>query len=263
VLSVNTKVHSEPKYFYHFFRLTKGQLWVMRFGPMDIDDRIADLLADKAPAKARDLALAWPETRNSSWADAHREAEARSASKGHLPQHRGQLRYHYGQAGLVEACRRAGLGSIPMRTNPPGGIFIVGRVGRFALVSMTIRHQFLMPRRSLTRTMLSQANETIDPQEHLFGAKATVTELAYFGCLIAIPNRHDPSTPAELALAVPNVGITEWISWIPLHRLHGLLQARVDSHAGETGGTELPDLVIPKFRVPKQRKDTGEDEPSN
>ena len=224
---------------------------------MDVEERIAGLLADKSPINARDLMLFWSETRSSSWADADREAQARSASNGHLPQHRGQLRYHYGQTALVDACRRAGLGSIPMRTSPAGGVFIVGRVGRFALVSMTVKHAWIMPRRSITRTMLSQANETIEPQERLFHEPrpASVTELAYFGCLIAVPHRHDPSVPAQLALAVPNVGITEWVSWIPLHRLHGLLQARADEASPETGAVEVPDLAIPKFRLPKQRTD--------
>ena len=225
---------------------------------MDTDERIADLLADKGPTKARDMMLAWSETRNSSWADADREAQARAASNGHLPQHRGQLRYHYGQTALVDACRRAGLGSIPMKTTPAGGVFIVGRVGRFALVTMTIKHRWVMPRRSITRTMLSQANETIEPQERLFDEPRpveSVTELAYFGCLIAIPNRHDESVPAQLALAVPNVGITEWVSWIPLHRLHGLLQARADDASADTGAVDVPDLAIPKFRLPKQRTD--------
>ena len=82
-----------------------------------------------------------------------------------------------------------------------------------------------------------------------------MTELAYFGCLIAVPHRHDPSVPAQLALAVPNVGITEWISWIPLHRLHGLLQARADDAGAGTGAVDVPDLAIPKFRLPKQRTD--------
>src|SRR5215813_9548582 len=92
----------------------------------------------------------------------------RAASNGHLPQIRGQLRYHLGQKALAESCHGVGLGAIPMHTTPPGGIFIVARIGRFGLVSLTVKHGELRPRRSITRKILSQANESLDPQARLF-----------------------------------------------------------------------------------------------
>jgi hypothetical protein len=76
--------------------------------------------------------------------------------------------------------------------------------------------------------------------------------------LITIPNRHDPTAPAELALGVPNANITDWLSWIPFRRLHGLLQQKVDAGIvdSRTDGT-VADKAFPKFRMPK--KDKGED----
>src|SRR5258708_7721465 len=147
---------------------------------------ILDLLTDKLPARARDLMLAWDEQRNASWADAERQAEARAASDGHLPQLRGQFRYHLGERALAEAARAAGIGCIPLKTTPPGGTFIVARIGRFGLVSLAVRYSGLLPRRSITRKLLSQANEPLDPQGELFKERtdpsAVVTDLAYFGC---------------------------------------------------------------------------------
>jgi hypothetical protein len=140
---------------------------------------------------------------------------------------------------------------------------MVARVGRFGLVSLTVKQRKLLPRRSITRKILSQANESLDLQVRLFEEEKSrpVTELAYFGCLIAIPSERDPSVPAELCLGIPNVGISHWIAWIPLDRLHGMLQSRADGAAGAFGvlSGEMPDLAFPTFRVPKQRSD-AEDE---
>src|SRR5262249_32839388 len=151
-----------PKHFVVFFRLAKVHFLGLRAKDMDIDELVADLLTDKAAAKARDVILTWSEARTSSWADSDRDAQIRAASGGHLPQIRGQLRYHAGQKALSESCRSTGLGAIPMHTTPPGGVFTVARVGRFALVSLNVRHRKLLPRRSITRRMLSQANESLD-----------------------------------------------------------------------------------------------------
>lgn len=231
---------------------------------MQLDISIVDLLADKSPSAARDLILAWSERRNSSWANAAREADARAASPGHLPQIRGQLRYHLGEAALGEAARSANVGAMPLKTTPPGGIFIVARVGKFALVSVTSAHAGLMPRRSVTRKLLSQPNENIDPQTDIFAddrAKPNVvTELAYFGCLVAIPNKRDPSVPAELAFGVPTANLGGWISWIPLPRLHVMLQQKVDAGGARPSqaGT-IPDAAFPKFRMPKRDQDAGDE----
>jgi hypothetical protein len=225
---------------------------------------IVDLLADKNPAAARNLMLAWTERRNAAWANAARDAEARAASARHLPQIRGQLRYHLGETALVESARDANVGAIPFQTQPPGGIFTVARVGRFALVSVTAQHKKLMPRKSVTRKLLSQPNEAIDPQNDMFASVVekppVVTELAYFGCLVTIPNKRDPSVPAELGFGVPSVGLQSWISWIPFSRLIVLLQEKVD--AGGTPPTTdsvVPDIAFPRFRMPKKDSDVGED----
>jgi hypothetical protein len=230
---------------------------------MTVEQVVVDLLADKAPTKARDLMLAWAEYRNASWADAAREAESRAASEGHLRQIRGQLRYHRGEQSLAEAAQSAGAGVIPFRTTPPGGVFIVARIGRFALVNISVRYPGLMLRCSVTRKMLSQANEAIDPQHRLDlgDERRVVTELAYFGCLAAVPSIADPTTPAVLALGVPNAALTHWLAWIPSHRLHAYLQERADGRdkgGGESRGF-IPDKAFPQFRLPKsdESKDDG------
>jgi hypothetical protein len=229
---------------------------------MSTDELVVDLLADKNAGTARDLMLAWAEARTSTWADAARDAQMRAASAGHLPQIRGQLRYHSGQKALADSCQGVGLGAIPMQTSPPGGTFTVARVGRFALVSLQTKHSKLLPRHSITRKMLSQANEPLDPQLFEREKPRLVTELAYFGCLISIPNARDPSVPAELGLAVPTVGITDCLAWIPLHRLHGMLQSRADGAARTfvSPSAEIPDLAFPKFRVPLRPKKDEEPE---
>jgi hypothetical protein len=135
---------------------------------MEIDDLVIDLLTGRVPVHARDLMLAWSERRHSSWADAAREAELRAASSGHLPQIRGQLRYHFGESALMAAARTANVGAMPVPTQPPGGVFIVARVGKFALVSVASADSRKMPRRSVTRKLLSQPNQNLDPQGTFF-----------------------------------------------------------------------------------------------
>ena len=168
---------------------------------------------------------------------------------------RGQLRYHLGEVALANAARGNGIGLIPLKTQPPGGIFNVARAGRFALVTLTVRYPGLLPRRSVTRELLSQPNEAIDPNLQLpldDRDRQVLTELAYFGCLTAVPSAADPSVPSILALGIPNRGLSNWISWIPLHRLHALLQERVNSSKREEPTSSVPDQVFPKFRVPKE-----------
>jgi hypothetical protein len=229
---------------------------------MDPDRVVLNLLTDRHAQRARNVILAWDEHRSSSWADAAREAEARAASDGHLPQIRGQLRYHLGEVALTRAARSAGAGAIPLATKPPGGIFTVARVGRFALVSVIVRNHGQMPRQTVTRKLLSQPNESLDPQSPLpFGdpIPKPITDLAYFGCLIAVAGRRDPTVPGELALAIPTAGLDRWISWIPLHRLHALLQERTDEGSGDVNDGGVPDIAFPTFRVPVNRKDSGDE----
>jgi hypothetical protein len=174
------------------------------------------------------------------------------------------LRYHLGETALVESARAANVGAIPLQTTPPGGVFTVARVGRFALVSVTAQNKHLMPRRSVTRKLLSQPNEALDPQVDIFAAfekkQPVVTDLAYFGCLVTIPNKRDPSVPSELALGVPTVGLQGWISWIPFSRLIVLLQEKADA-AGPSTLTDgaIPDIAFPRFRLPKKDSDVGDD----
>jgi hypothetical protein len=254
---------SNPKDFAIFFMLTKGQFLELK---MDPEELALDLLTDRNAARARNMMLSWDERRNSSWADAARDAEARAASDGHLPHIRGQLRYHLGEAALAQAARNAGAGAIPLKTQPPGGVFTVARVGRFALVSATVQNRKAMPRATMSKKLLSQPNEALDPQISMFddlSKPKLVTDLAYFGCLITVAASRDPTTPSELAFAVPTKGLDRWISWIPLHRMHALLQERVDREGGvRTGDDSVPDISWPTFRVPGDRKGHGEDEPT-
>jgi len=224
---------------------------------MDVDETVLDLLTDRVPIKARDFMLAWSEYRTTSWADAARDAATRAGSDGHLPQIRGQLRYHEGEVSVADACRASGVGVIPLRTRPPGGVFNVARVGKFSLVSVAVRYPGLMPRASVTRKLLSQSNETLDPCLRMdFGvpeAPRVITELSYFGCLATVPSISDKSVPAILALGIPNAAVTEWITWIPFHRLHTSLQERADkfSPGDAPSPAVIPDQAFPTFRAPK------------
>jgi hypothetical protein len=231
---------------------------------MDPEEIALDLLTDRNAERARNMMLAWDERRNSSWADAARDAESRTASDGHLPQIRGQLRYHLGEAALAQAARVAGAGAIPLKTQRPGGVFTVARVGRFALVSVTVQNRKAMPRVTVSRKLLGQPNDALDPQTSLFDDKPKpVTDLAYFGCLITVAAQRDPTSPAELAFAVPTPALDRWISWTPLHRLHALLQERVDRGAGPHSGEDsVPDISWPTFKVPGDKKGFGEDDPA-
>ena len=186
-----------------------------------MERQVAKLLAAGNAQTARDFIAAWGEHRNASWSDAHRDALTRSATGGHLPQVRGQLRYHLGEVAMQTAARAVGVGCIPMRTVQPGATFLIGRLGRFGLVNITVRNRVLMPRRSVTRRLLSRPNEHIDPQQVLglgltTPSEPSTTEIAYLGCLVAVPSASDPSVPSELALAVSDAGLRRWLAWTPL-----------------------------------------------
>jgi hypothetical protein len=265
MLSVKRHFHLEIRYcnpndFAPFFMLTKVQFLGLI---MDPEELVLDLLIDRNAARARNMMLSWDERRTSSWADAARDAEARAASEGHLPQIRGQLRHHLGETALAQAARSAGAGAIPLKTQPAGGIFTVARVGRFALVHATVQKPKMMPRATMSKKLLSQPNAALDPQRSMFDDQSEpklVTDLAYFGCLITVAATRDPTVPFELAFAIPTTRLDRWISWIPLHRLHAMLQERVDREGGvQTGDAAVPDISWPTFRVPGEKKDLGDD----
>jgi hypothetical protein len=219
-------------------------------------------LADRDPSQARNFLLAWGERRNASWADAARQALQRAASVDHLPQIRGQLRHHLGEIALAEAAGAVRAGYMPVKTTPPGGVFALARIGRFALVSIAVRNKYSLPRRSITRKFLSQRNIDLAPQETLFEPRPSsrgTTELAYFGCVVGVPWRRDPTVLAELAVAIPNTGLSEWLAWIPLHFAFALLQERIDSGTpSKPSSTEIPDKAFPRFRLPK--RDAADDD---
>ena len=235
-----------------------------------MEGTIVDLLAWRAPEQLRDFLLAWAERRSSTWADAARQALERGASKGHVPQCRGQLRFHLGETAVAQASRDVGAGCLPMQTVAPGATFMVARLGRFALVNQVLRSRDHLPRRSVTRRLLSQPNVEIDPQGALAlgdsNTGSVKTELAYFGCLVTVPCRSDPTVPGELAIAVPSRSIDRWIAWLPLHTVHALLQNGAGGQNGRDqyrSSPEIPDRALPTFRVPKEGKEGGDNDPES
>lgn len=224
-----------------------------------MDEVILSLLGGTRPDDAKNFLISWSERRTSSWMDAARDAKARSASGGHLPQIRGQLRYHLGERSLSDAASHCGVGCMPLSTKPKGGTFMVARVGRFALVNLKLSQSHALPRRSTTRTLLAQPNQEIDPQTGLFdderGARGT-TELAYLGCLVAVACKADPTIPSELAFAVLSANMDRWISWIPIPHACAMLQdvgAPVGS--GSADEAQIPDKAFPKLRLPSTERD--------
>jgi hypothetical protein len=231
---------------------------------VDTESLVIDLLAGRSPGVAGDFFLSWAERRSSSWADAARDASTRAATNGHLPQIRGQLRFHRGEIALAEAARAANAGIIPMPTVQPGATFVVARVGRFGLVSLMVRDHRKLPRRAVTRRLLSQPNQEIDPQQSLLrdGLSARgATELAYFGCVVAVPSSDDPSVPSELAIGVPNAAVTDWIAWMPLHRVHAMLNDRAagGGTSAEPPAPKIEDRRFPTFRLPKKDDDAKDE----
>lgn len=223
-----------------------------------LEEIVADLLADRAPDRARSLLLEWEERRNASWVDAHRQAHAKAATGGHLPHMRGQLRHHLGERALVESAQAAQLGVTPFFSTPPGGVFTLARAGRFALVSITLAANKRLPRRSVSRRLLSRSNESIDPQGRLWdeAPRPDPTQLAFLGCLVAVPAAHDPMAPSELAFCVPSPSFDDWIVWTPLQRMHALLVERMDGMSPTKAVTEqIVDKAFAKFRLPKEGAD--------
>jgi hypothetical protein len=110
--------------------------------------------------------------------------------------------------------------------------------------------------------MMSQRNLDLEPQQSFLEPAGSrgATELAYFGCLVAVSWRRDPSVPAELALAIPNASLSDWLTWMPLHFAIAELQARVDRGASGSppSDSSIPDKAFPKFRFPKRDDSEGE-----
>ena len=179
---------------------------------MDLENKIANLLTASNPEAARKFFLAWDEERNASWATAHLQAKKSAASERHIPALRGQLRHQLGEEALAKACSISGSGHLAKATEKPGAHMMMARVGRFALTSVKVSDRTKLPRESLTRTVLSRPNHKINPQSEMFsGAKPDhndLEELAYFGCLLAVPSKKDHSAPYGLYLAIPDQGMT-------------------------------------------------------
>lgn len=228
---------------------------------MHLENRIIDLLTSGGVAEVRKFFLTWDEARNASWANAHRQAKLLAPSPGHLPALRGQLRHQLGEEALATAAEKAKFGIIARPTEQPGACMMLARVGRFALTSIKVRHRMLLPRQSLTRTVLSRPNLELDPQSDLLrdDASRSLTELAYFGCLIAVPSNSDPSAPGELCLAVPDGSMRDWLKVLSIETVHGMLLDRAagSKKAKPTGASKIEDKVIPQIIVPKIEKPGG------
>lgn len=217
---------------------------------MEAYEQMLALLAADQPTKAREFLAAWEERRNASFADAARDGSARAASSGHVAAIRGQLRYHLGEKALKESAASSGFGHLAMSTVSPGATFIAARVGRFALVSVNVSAPRRMLRKSSTRLELSQGNTQIERQRDLLASDAPPTVLAYLGCLASVPSRNDPTVPDELAFAVPNQSLTDWICWVPLGLANAKLVGLGGVGSGSPAGAVIPDNVLVKLRLP-------------
>lgn len=143
---------------------------------------------------------------------------------------------------------------------------MLARVGRFALTSVKVSDRTKLPRESLTRSVLSRPNHKIVPQSEMFPNTAAeadgLEELAYFGCLLAVPSVMDHSAPYGLYLAIPNHGMTEWIKTLSIETLHAKL---LNLQSGE-GGSEvqapkaIEDKAMPRIRVQKPDKSQSADD---
>lgn len=224
---------------------------------MDFENRIVDLLVASNPEAARKFFLTWDEERSASWATAHHQATVSSASKLHVPALRGQLRHQLGENALASAAKAAGVGHFARPTEKPGAHMMLARIGRFALCSIKVTDRNNLPRESLTRTVLSRPNREIVPQSEMFAepesTRGSLEELAYFGCLLAVPSTTDHSAPYGLYLAIPNHHMTEWIKTLSIETLHALMLNRLSGKGGSEMQTRqiIQDRAIPRIRVPK------------
>jgi len=215
-----------------------------------MDEVIARHLGGDSPAVVKDLLVRWREARVASWADAYRMAAQRSPSRPHRAAFAGQLRRALGESALAETASSVGLASYPLQSSPPGGVFTIVRAGSFALASVKAgRIRGRLPD-AKTRRLLAQHNPVLDPQGSLL-ERDNVTELAYFGCLVAVPS-DDPMVP-HLAFGVPRPNLRSWIEWTSLE----LTIAALDkiSPVGVAPVAEIPDLGYPKLILPKARRE--------
>lgn len=231
-----------------------------------MDEQISSLLADHDPQKARNFIQRHEELRTAAWADAHRAAFTRAASGMHIPHLRGQLRYQYGEQALAQAAQEAGCGHLPFVSDPPGAVCVLARVGKFAIASIKLDYDCARPRPSAMRDLLARPNDELDPQGVLFEEATSnpkATELAYFGCLVAVPMRRDPTVPATLAFAVPSANLDRWLCWIPMDRLNAALLTLAERKVlSQRKSGPIADRAFPKLRLPKRPDEsTGSGKP--
>lgn len=222
---------------------------------MDLENRIVDLLTASDPEKARKFFRIWDEERSASWATANLQAKNNAASEGHISALRGQLRHQFGEDALAKTAKAAEVGHFPKPTEKPGAHMMLARVGKFALTSVKVSDRGLLPRRSLTRSILSRANQNIDPQLDMISEPKDngLTELAYFGCLLAVPSVVDHSAPYGLYLAVPNNGMTGWLKTLSIETLHAMILNRQSGKGASKAETakKVDDKAFPQIRVTK------------
>lgn len=231
---------------------------------MNLDDHIVDLLIATNPQVARTFFLKWDELRSASWATANLQATQTAASQKHVPALRGQLRHQLGEEALAQAAAAAGVGSFPKETEKPGACMMLARVGKFALTSVKVNDRMLLPRKSLTRSILSRPNWGITPQNDMFkeAEDPPLEELAYFGCLLAVPSVSDATAPYGMYLAVPNMGMTDWIKTFSIETVHAKILNRLSGRDAAKGAesTAIEDKAIPRIKMPGMRKSTSSDE---
>lgn len=231
---------------------------------MDLEDRIVELLTSPDSDVARKFFRAWDEERSASWATANLQARKSAASEGHIRALRGQLRHQFGEDALAKAAKTAGVGHFAKPTEKPGAHMMLARVGKFALTSVKVNDRELLPRGSLTRSVLSRANQKIMPQLDMLSKPEpeSVTELAFFGCLLAVPSTVDHSAPYGLYLAVPDNQMTGWIKTLSIETLHAMILNRQSGKDASKAGSakKVEDNAIPQIRLSKQDKSKSADE---
>ena len=79
--------------------------------------------------------------------------------------------------------------------------------------------------------------------------------------MVTCPSFRDPFAPQEIALAVPNAGMSEWILWIPLTRAYALLQDFIENDSlniKDASPKPIMDRRIPRFRLPNQDREADD-----
>lgn len=220
-----------------------------------MDAVLSRLLTGAQVSQAIDFFDAFTEKRTTSWAEADLQAKGKAASLSHIPELRGQLRHHLGEEALKASAEQAGLATTTMRSAPAGGVFQLARIGRFALSSVKTNVERGRLRPAVTRELLARANHELDPQSSLLPPEpgsATVHEIAYFGCLAAVPTRRDPMVPSILALGVPDVSMRHWLFWIPLPMLAAKMRGIRETGVAPKAEPEQKDAAFPTLLLPKK-----------